>query len=119
MNKLLKTYNFSNFEIVKGNGCYLYTSKKKKLLDFSAGVAVNSLGITTQSLKKVFKIKSKQAYLIYQVPKFMSLKLNFLNFSLKKVIKAISFSPIQAQKALKQHLKLQEIMEINLKKMKS
>ena len=44
MNKLLKTYNFSNFDIVKGNWSYLYTSQKKKLLDFSAGVAVNSLG---------------------------------------------------------------------------
>ena len=30
---LLKTYKFSNFKIVKGKGCYLYTSNKKKLLD--------------------------------------------------------------------------------------
>ena len=52
MNKLLKTYNFSNFEIVKGNGCYLYTSQKKKLLDFSAGVAVNSLGYNHPIIKK-------------------------------------------------------------------
>ena len=52
MNKLLKTYNFSNFEIVKGNGCYLYTSNKKKLLDFSAGVAVNSLGYNHPVIKK-------------------------------------------------------------------
>ena len=52
MNKLLKTYNFSNFEIVKGNGCYLYTSQKKKLLDFSAGVAVNSLGYNHPIVKK-------------------------------------------------------------------
>ena len=44
MNKLLKTYNFSNFKITKGEGSYLYTSKNEKLLDFSAGVAVNSLG---------------------------------------------------------------------------
>ena len=44
MNKLLKTYNFTNFKITKGNGSYLYTNKNKKLLDFSAGVAVNSLG---------------------------------------------------------------------------
>ena len=52
MNKLLKTYIFSNFEIVKGNGCYLYTSQKKKLLDFSAGVAVNSLGYNHPIVKK-------------------------------------------------------------------
>ncbi|MDB0032598.1 aspartate aminotransferase family protein [Alphaproteobacteria bacterium] len=52
MNKLLKTYNFSNFDIVKGNGSYLYTSQKKKLLDFSAGVAVNSLGYNHPIVKK-------------------------------------------------------------------
>ena len=33
MNNLLKTYKFSNFRVVKGNGCYLYTSDKRKLLD--------------------------------------------------------------------------------------
>ena len=44
MNNLLKTYNFSNFKVIKGRGCYLHTSDNKKLLDFSAGVAVNSLG---------------------------------------------------------------------------
>ena len=57
--KLLKTYKFSDFEIVKGQGCYLYTSNKKKLLDFSAGVAVNSLGynhpIIVNSLKNQIK----------------------------------------------------------------
>ena len=52
MNKLLKTYKFSNFDIVKGNGSYLYTSQKKKLLDFSAGVAVNSLGYNHPIVKK-------------------------------------------------------------------
>ena len=59
MNKLLKTYNFSNFEIVKGNGCYLYTSQKKKLLDFSAGVAVNSLGYNHPIVKKSFQDQIK------------------------------------------------------------
>ena len=57
--KLLKTYKFSDFEIVKGQGCYLYTSNKKKLLDFSAGVAINSLGynhpIIVNSLKNQIK----------------------------------------------------------------
>ena len=47
MNNLLKTYKFSNFKVIKGRGCYLHTSDNKKLLDFSAGVAVNSLGIIT------------------------------------------------------------------------
>ena len=105
MNKLLKTYNFSNFEIVKGNGCYLYTSNKKKLLDFSAGVAVNSLGYNHPSLKKVFKIKSKQEYLIFQVHKYMNLKLSSLIFFPKKVIKEMFSFLTQGQKVLKLHLK--------------
>ena len=59
MNNLLKTYNFSNFEIVKGNGCYLYTSGNKKLLDFSAGVAVNSLGYNHSVIKKTLQEQLK------------------------------------------------------------
>ena len=59
MNNLLKTYKFSNFKIVKGNGCYLYTSDKKKLLDFSAGVAVNSLGYNHPVIKNSLKAQLK------------------------------------------------------------
>ena len=59
MNNLLKTYNFSNFEIVKGNGCYLYTADNKKLLDFSAGVAVNSLGYNHYVVKKTIQEQLK------------------------------------------------------------
>ena len=59
MNNLLKTYNFSNFEIVKGNGCYLYTADNKKLLDFSAGVAVNSLGYNHIVVKKTIQEQLK------------------------------------------------------------
>ena len=59
MNNLLKTYNFSNFVIVKGNGCYLYTADNKKLLDFSAGVAVNSLGYNHSVVKKTIQEQLK------------------------------------------------------------
>lgn len=59
MNNLLKTYNFSNFEIVKGDGCYLYTADNKKLLDFSAGVAVNSLGYNHSVIKKTIQEQLK------------------------------------------------------------
>ena len=52
MNNLLKTYKFSNFKVVKGRGCYLYTLDNKKLLDFSAGVAVNSLGYNHPVVRK-------------------------------------------------------------------
>ena len=59
MNNLLKTYKFSNFRVVKGNGCYLYTSDKRKLLDFSAGVAVNSLGYNHPVIKDSLKAQLK------------------------------------------------------------
>ena len=59
MNNLLKTYNFSNFEIVRGNGSYLYTADNKKLLDFSAGVAVNSLGYNHSVVKKTIQEQLK------------------------------------------------------------
>ena len=59
MNNLLKTYNFSNFQIVKGDGCYLYTSDNEKLLDFSAGVAVNSLGYNHSVIKKTLQEQLK------------------------------------------------------------
>jgi acetylornithine/succinyldiaminopimelate/putrescine aminotransferase len=59
MNNLLKTYNFSNFEIVRGNGSYLYTANNKKLLDFSAGVAVNSLGYNHSVVKKTIQEQLK------------------------------------------------------------
>ncbi len=52
MNNLLKTYKFSSFKVVKGRGCYLHTSDNKKLLDFSAGVAVNSLGYNHPVVRK-------------------------------------------------------------------
>ena len=59
MHNLLQTYNFSNFEIVKGKGCYLYTADNKKLLDFSAGVAVNSLGYDHSIIRNTIKDQCK------------------------------------------------------------
>jgi len=56
---LLKTYKFSDFKIIKGKGCYLYTSNKKRLLDFSAGVAVNSLGYDHPKINKSLKNQIK------------------------------------------------------------
>ena len=70
MNKLLKTYNFSNFEIVKGNGCYLYTSKKKKLLE------VNSLGYNHPVIKKSLQDQIKTGISHLSGSQIMNLKLN-------------------------------------------
>jgi acetylornithine/N-succinyldiaminopimelate aminotransferase len=59
MNKLLKTYEFTNFQIQKGKGSYLYSNNKRKLLDFSAGVAVNSLGYNHPTIINAIKSQIK------------------------------------------------------------
>ena len=40
----MPTYGERELEFVKGRGCYLFTSKNEKYLDFGGGIAVNSLG---------------------------------------------------------------------------
>ncbi len=59
MKNLLKTYNFTKFRIIKGNGSYLYDDKNNKYLDFSAGVAVNSLGYNHPIIKKTIQAQLK------------------------------------------------------------
>ena len=63
MNKLLKIYNFSNFKIKKGQGVFLFDDKNKKYLDFSAGIAVNTLGYNHPLIKKVLKEQLKTGIL--------------------------------------------------------
>lgn len=41
---IMHTYNRFDTEIVSGEGVYLFNEKGKKYLDFTAGIAVNSLG---------------------------------------------------------------------------
>ena len=105
MNKLLKTYNFSNFEIVKGNGCYLYTSKRKKLLDFSAGVAVNSLGYNHPIIKKSFQDQIKTGISHLSGSQIHEFKVKLSNLLSKESNKGDVFFLTQGQKVLKQHLK--------------
>ena len=59
MNKLFSTYSFTNFSITRGKGSYLYDKKGKKYLDFSAGVAVNSLGYDHPIINKSIKDQLK------------------------------------------------------------
>ena len=101
MNNLLKTYNFSNFQIVKGNGCYLYTADNKKLLDFSAGVAVNSLGYNHSIIKKTIQEQLKTGILTSQDHKYTYINTNYLNYSLKRVTKVMFSFQILGQKVLK------------------
>ena len=48
---------FSNFEIEKGKGCFLFDTNGKKYLDFSSGIAVAATGY---SHPKVVKAARKQ-----------------------------------------------------------
>ena len=41
---VMNTYSRFDTEIVKGEGVYVYDENNKKYLDFTAGIAVNSLG---------------------------------------------------------------------------
>ena len=41
---IMNTYNRFDIEITKGEGVYVYDENNKKYLDFTAGIAVNSLG---------------------------------------------------------------------------
>ena len=58
MSYILGTYLRSVKEnFVKGKGCYLYTDKGEKYLDFVQGIAVNALGhFMAQSNNKLSSI---------------------------------------------------------------
>ena len=43
---IMNTYKRFDMEITRGDGVYVYDENNKKYLDFTAGIAVNSLGYT-------------------------------------------------------------------------
>jgi acetylornithine/N-succinyldiaminopimelate aminotransferase len=52
---LLHTYNRYQIVLEKGEGVYLYDTDGKKYLDFTAGIAVNSLGYSNNEYKDALK----------------------------------------------------------------
>ncbi|KAK7204769.1 mitochondrial putative acetylornithine aminotransferase [Myxozyma melibiosi] len=50
---VLTTYAQPDFVLYKGEGCYLYDVSEKKYLDFTAGIAVNSLGHGNVDIAKI------------------------------------------------------------------
>ncbi|MFA9378096.1 MAG: aspartate aminotransferase family protein [Lachnotalea sp.] len=52
---LLHTYNRYKIVLEKGEGVYLYDTEGKKYLDFTAGIAVNSLGYSNKEYKDALK----------------------------------------------------------------
>ncbi len=62
MSYLAKNYNRKKISFKYGKGSYLYSSSKKKYLDFVQGIAVNSLGHAHPKLVKAIKHQSKKLW---------------------------------------------------------
>ena len=62
MSALAKNYNRRKIAFRKGKGSFLYSTKKKKYLDFVQGIAVNSLGHSNPYLIKAINKQSKKLW---------------------------------------------------------
>ena len=62
MSALAKNYSRRNISFKKGKGSFLYSTKKKKYLDFVQGIAVNSLGHSNPKLIKAINIQAKKVW---------------------------------------------------------
>ena len=62
MSFLVKNYNRRKIAFKKGKGCFLYSTKGKRYLDFVQGIAVNSLGHSNPSLVNAIKRQSKKVW---------------------------------------------------------
>ncbi|WP_440933287.1 aspartate aminotransferase family protein [Candidatus Pelagibacter sp.] len=71
MSYLAKNYNRKKISFKYGKGSYLYSTNKKKYLDFVQGIAVNSLGHAHPKLVKTIKNQSKKLWHVsnaFQIP---------------------------------------------------
>ena len=87
MSYILGTYLRSVKEnFVKGKGCYLYTDKGEKYLDFVQGIAVNALGHNHEHLVKTMKNQADKPwhlsnlFLIQEQEKFAKRLCKFTKF---------------------------------------
>ena len=62
MSALLNIYSRKKVSFVRGKGCYLYSTKGIKYLDFVQGIAVNSLGHCHDYLVKTINKQSKKLW---------------------------------------------------------
>ena len=71
MSYLVKNYNRKKISFKYGKGSFLYSTNKKKYLDFVQGIAVNSLGHAHPQLVKVINKQSKKLWHVsnaFQIP---------------------------------------------------
>jgi len=59
---LMPTYGLRELEFLRGKGAYLFTSNKKKYLDFGSGIAVNSLGHCHPKIVNALNKQSKKLW---------------------------------------------------------
>ena len=59
---ILSTYGRINVTFTHGKGAWLYSDKKRKYLDFTAGIAVNCLGHASPVLIEALKKQSKKLW---------------------------------------------------------
>tara|TARA_Y100000590_G_scaffold101754_1_gene115602 strand:+ start:353 stop:1513 length:1161 start_codon:yes stop_codon:yes gene_type:complete len=88
MSYVLDTYNRSIKEnFVKGEGCYLYTEKGEKYLDFVQGIAVNAFGHNHKHLVETMKSQADKPwhisnlFLIQEQEKFAKRLCEFTKFN--------------------------------------
>ena len=74
MSYLAKNYNRKKISFKYGKGSYLYSTDKKKYLDFVQGIAVNSLGHAHPKLVKTIKDQSKNCGMYLMHFKFLKEK---------------------------------------------
>ena len=67
MSALLNIYSRKKVSFVRGKGCYLYSTKGIKYLDFVQGIAVNSLGHCHDHLVKTINKQSKKLWHVSNV----------------------------------------------------
>ncbi len=71
MSNLAKNYNRKKISFKYGKGSYLYSTNRKKYLDFVMGIAVNSLGHSHPSLIKTINNQSRKLWHVsnaFQIP---------------------------------------------------
>ncbi len=62
MSSILNTYARKKISFKRGKGCYLYSTKGKKYLDFVQGIAVNSFGHSNDYLIKAVNTQAKKVW---------------------------------------------------------
>ena len=62
MSSVLGTYARKNLAFKEGKGCYLFTDKGEKYLDFVQGIATNILGHCHEHLVETIQKQSKKLW---------------------------------------------------------